>query len=126
MTTTIFQARDFGECLHEIRDRHELSQKAVSLLAGMDQSYLAGLEAGRRPPPREKQLLRLIKALRATPDEERELREAHAISRLVGVVGDINSERGKELAALAYRFLKFSTDEVKIVEACQRCISADS
>lgn len=126
MTKSIFQDRNFGVRLHEIRDRHELSQKAVSILAGMDQSYLAGLEAGRRSPPREKQLIRLIMALGATPDEERELREAHAISRLVSVVAEINSEGGKELAAIAYRFLKYSPDEIKFAQKCARSTSAVS
>ena len=117
IVTTIFQFRNFGACLLKIRMDHELSQKAVAIIAGMDQSYLAGMEAGRRSPPREKQLLRLIEAIQATPEEEKELRESHAFARLVGIVDEIDPERGRALAALAFRFLSLSSEEIKIVES---------
>ncbi len=111
------QTRNFGACLLRIRRHHNLSQKVVALIARMDQSYLAGLEAGRRSPPREKQLARLIDALQATPEEEKELREAHALARLVGVMGEIDPERGIALAAFAFRLLSLSAEEIKIVES---------
>jgi transcriptional regulator with XRE-family HTH domain len=106
----------FGSRLLELREIRNLSQKAVSILAGMDQSYVAGLEAGRRPPPREKQLARLIYALQATKTEERELREAHVFSRLVDAVEEINPERGQALVALAHQLCNLSLDDLKHIE----------
>lgn len=110
------QSRGFGACLQKLRDRHNLPQKVLAIEAGMDQSYVAGLEAGRRSPPREKQLMRLVHALKATPEEQQELREAHALSRLVDAVEELNPERGKALAALAHHLQNLSLDELKIIE----------
>lgn len=111
----------FGICLFELRRRRNLSQKSMAILAGMDQSYLAGLEVGRRPPPKEKQLLRLIQALQATSIEEQELRVAHAISKLVDVIDELNPERGRALVALSLHLQNISLDDLKTAEFMHRC-----
>ena len=40
--------RAFGERLREIRKGKGLSQERLSLLCGLDQTYLSGIERGRR------------------------------------------------------------------------------
>lgn len=68
----------FGRCLLRLRDARGMSQKALALAAHMDQSYVAGLETGRRPVPRERQVFRLAGALDATENELAELLAARS------------------------------------------------
>lgn len=110
------QPREFGACLLKLRNRRKLSQKAVAVSAEMDQSYLAGLEAGRRPPPRDRQLARLVSALDATPEEIQELREARALARLADVVDELDPQRGKALVSLACRFNKLTLSQLRVIE----------
>lgn len=119
-------SNSFGSCLHEIRRRRRLSQKEVAIEAGMDQSYLAGMEAGRRPPPRERQLVRLINALEATPGEEKELRDAHALSRLVGVVEEVDPRRCGAFANVAFQLLKLPIEELQKVEVSNPWLAHES
>ncbi|ADE11332.1 helix-turn-helix domain-containing protein [Sideroxydans lithotrophicus] len=107
---------EFGACLLKLRLSRKLSQKAVAILAEMDQSYLAGLEAGRRPPPRDRQLARLVSALGATPEEIQELREARALARLADVVDELDPQRGRALASLACRFNRLSANQLRVIE----------
>lgn len=107
---------EFGACLLRLRTRRKLSQKSVAISAQMDQSYLAGLEAGRRPPPRDRQLARLIDALNATPDEIKELREARALSRLAEVVIELDPERGEAFASLARSFNRLSGSQLHVIQ----------
>lgn len=119
-------SNSFGSCLHEIRRRRSLSQKVVAIEAGMDQSYLAGMEAGRRPPPRERQLVRLINALEASPGEEKELRDAHALSRLVGVVEEVDPRRCGAFATIAFQLLKLPIEELQQVEVSNLWVTDES
>jgi hypothetical protein len=82
----------------------------------MDQSYLAGLEAGRRPPPRDRQLDRLIAALKATPEEIKELREARAIAKLAEVAAELDPERGQALASLACSFNRLTASQLHVIQ----------
>lgn len=107
---------EFGACLQKLRVRRKLAQKALALSAKMDQSYLAGLEAGRRPPPRDRQLDRLIAALQATPEEIKELREARALSKLAEVVAELDPERGPALAFLACSVNRLSLSQLHVIQ----------
>lgn len=80
----------FGHCLFDIRQAHGLSQKAVALDTGMDQSYLAGLETGRRPPPRDKQLHRLFAAIQMTDMEKCILQKARALYKLFQAIDELS------------------------------------
>jgi len=110
------QAGCFGSCLVNIRNSRNLSQKALAILAGMDQSYLAGLETGRRAPPKEKQIIRLIEALHASPEEAQELRDAHTFTKLLDVAMAPCPERNQVLAALSGHLLHLSVEEIKEIE----------
>lgn len=72
------EGETFGRCLVRLRDTRRMSQKALALAANMDQSYVAGIETGRRPVPRERQVFRLAKALDATQEELADLLAARS------------------------------------------------
>jgi transcriptional regulator with XRE-family HTH domain len=111
-----FKSGGFGDCLLGLRRSRNLSQKALSIMAGMDQSYVAGLETGRRSPPKEKQICRLIQALETTPVEEQELRAAHAISKMIDATDGLTTEQGKTLSALTQHLQCLSLDDIKTIE----------
>ena len=105
-----------------IRDNHDLSQKALAITAGMDQSYLAGLESGRRPPPRDKQLLRLTQALQATDQEKRALLTARTMSRLSNVLEEFGEERAKSLTAIVEAVNKLPGSESQILKTVAKLL----
>lgn len=78
----------FGSAIRTLRKLRGRSQKEVALTAGFDPSVLAGIERGRRPPPRMRQVARLLLALNANPDQRRQLRLAWELSRLARALGD--------------------------------------
>jgi transcriptional regulator with XRE-family HTH domain len=53
----------FSEYLCLLRKRKELRQNAVAIASGIDPSYLAALEGGRRSPPNRELLDRIVSAL---------------------------------------------------------------
>ena len=116
LTLTEKIPESFGNCLLDLRHARNISQKALAITASMDQGYLAGIESGRRPLPKEKQLTRLICALQVSPEEEQKLREAHAFSRLANALEEINPERCKALVALTQKLCSLSIDDFKRVE----------
>ena len=89
----------FAKQLAGMRRVKNLSQKKVALDAGLDQSYLAGVERGRRPPPRLEILERLCAALGATENERRSLRRSAALTRLAR---DLDDDRAFICALLRY------------------------
>lgn len=72
-----------GHVIRALRGRRAMSQKALALEAGVDQSVLAAIEHGRRPPPRDDVLQRLIAALSLSELELQELERGRIASRLV-------------------------------------------
>lgn len=107
----------FGGCLLGLRRSRNLSQKALSILAGMDQSYLAGLEAGRRAPPREKQFSRLISALETSESEEQELRAALAVSKMLDATNGLQTGKGRVLASLTGHLQHMSLVEIAMIDS---------
>jgi transcriptional regulator with XRE-family HTH domain len=82
----------FGDTLFRLRRARRLMQKVVAGKAGVDQSYLASLEKGRRDPPRQEVIERILEGLNATEAERTELKRAAALSRLIAVVEDFPAE----------------------------------
>lgn len=91
LISTVNQTNLFGMCMVEIRKLHLLSQKSVAIDAGMDQSYLAGVETGRRPLPRDRQLSRLMQALQASENEKSVLKKARAFDRATHAINELLS-----------------------------------
>jgi len=72
-----------GTVIRALRVRRAMSQKALALEAEIDQSVLAAIEHGRRPPPKDDVLRRLITALRLSDVELQEIERGRLASRLV-------------------------------------------
>lgn len=72
----------FGICLAQLRREKKLKQKQVAFEAGVDPSYVAALENGRRIPPRLDGLRKIAKAINANEQEENELYRTARLSLL--------------------------------------------
>ncbi|WER45601.1 helix-turn-helix transcriptional regulator [Cupriavidus sp. WKF15] len=59
----------FADMLHFARRRSGVTQKDAASASGIDRSYLAALESGRRSPPGLTALHRILDAIRATKTE---------------------------------------------------------
>jgi transcriptional regulator with XRE-family HTH domain len=66
----------YGPLLKSMRLTRQKNQKELALALGIDQSYLAALESGRRKPPKEPLFGQLLAALAATTDERSMLTDA--------------------------------------------------
>lgn len=117
----------FPEILVALRKARGLSQKALAISAGMDQSYVAGLENGRRPPPRDRQIARLAQALHATPEERARLREAKTAALLARVSAEASSPHQDMLAQLILIASRLSATDIAILDriAGAMCASSD-
>lgn len=73
----------FGEQLFHLRRRKRMLQKQIALGAGVDPSYLAALENGRRDPPRASVIEKILDALAATPGEGESLRRVATLTHLM-------------------------------------------
>lgn len=67
------RSHGFGICLERLRKRRAMHVNRLASLAGVDPSYITLLERGRRPPPREAVLRRLIAGPLLTPNAEEQL-----------------------------------------------------
>lgn len=90
----------FPQCLVRLRELRGKTQKILAIDAGMDQSYLAGLESGRRPPPRDRQIQRLLVALAATEEDAIQLFTAKAVTKLNSLLSKSAPEETMPLASL--------------------------
>lgn len=114
----------FGACLVTLRKQKGLSQKSLALSAGMDQSYVAGLEAGRRAPPQDRQLLRLCQALHATEEEAQTLFLARTLFKLVRGVDQLDPQRAAAMREIASSLGSLSADQVEIVALLASSLAA--
>lgn len=80
---TTAEVPTLGAVIRVLRGRREMSQKALALEAGIDQSVLAAIEHGRRPPPKDEVLRRIVTALGLSEAELIELELGRLASRLV-------------------------------------------
>lgn len=80
--------KTFGAAIRALRERQGRSQKELALTAGMDPSFLAAIERGRRPPPQIRLVKRFIGALHAGPQEAEQVMLAWELSRLARALGD--------------------------------------
>jgi transcriptional regulator with XRE-family HTH domain len=78
----------FGSLVFHSRVRKCLSQKTIAYKAGIDPSYLASVERGRRPPPRRQVVEKILAALGMSSAEHALAIEAAAIDRLEPAIRD--------------------------------------
>lgn len=88
----------FAEYLFQLRHRSKKLQKTVAYAAGLDPSYVASLERGRRDPPRREVLEKLCDVLAATSAEREQLYRAALASRIRKVWAESSGDN--ELAEL--------------------------
>lgn len=72
----------FGTVVFHSRVRKNLPQKTIAGRAGIDSSYLASIERGRRPPPRRQIVDRILAALGMSDAERATAIAAAALDRL--------------------------------------------
>ncbi|WP_153167214.1 helix-turn-helix transcriptional regulator [Thauera sp. 2A1] len=82
----------FGTQLFQLRLRRRRLQKQVALRAGIDPSYLAALERGRRPAPAPTLLQRLADSLDASDAERANLIRAAAADRLMTALANVEAD----------------------------------
>ncbi|WP_083384160.1 helix-turn-helix domain-containing protein [Cupriavidus sp. USMAHM13] len=91
----------FADMLHFARRRSGVTQKDAASASGMDRSYLAALENGRRSPPGLAALHRILDAIRATKTERARIIHAAFCTRcnedLCGLLPEEEVESLKEL-----------------------------
>lgn len=90
----------FANMLHFARRRSGVSLKEAAFASGMDRSYLAALESGRRPPPGLTALNRILDAVHATKTERARMICAALCTRneaLNGLLADEELETVKKL-----------------------------
>ena len=107
---------NFAQCLVRLRGRRNILQKSLALAAGMDQSYVAGLESGRRPPPRDKQIQRLSLALSATEAEMAQLYSARAVTKLNALMCKTEPKSAEPLARLLATAYSMSMQDISTLD----------
>jgi transcriptional regulator with XRE-family HTH domain len=104
-------AQAFGAAIRSVRQRTGAMQKEVALSAGIDQSVLAGMESGRRPPPKSRQLQRLLQALAPTAEERNQVQLAWELSRLTRSIGSHDDAFKETLLRVAVWLASMSPEE---------------
>lgn len=66
----------FSTYFHELRRRYRVSQKELAKRMGYEQGYISGLEVGRKGPPNEEFIGKLINTLDLDEDEQSALNQA--------------------------------------------------
>lgn len=66
----------FSTYFHELRRRYRVSQKELAKKMGYEQGYISGLEVGRKGPPTEEFIGKLIQTLDLDEDEQSALHHA--------------------------------------------------
>ena len=66
----------FAIYFHDLRRRHQVSQKDLAKIIGYKQGYISGLECGRKNPTNEEFISKLIAGLNLDDDEQAALRQA--------------------------------------------------
>jgi transcriptional regulator with XRE-family HTH domain len=83
----------FSSLLRSIRTSHAICQSELANLVGYEQTYISALEIGKKGPPTQEFIERLIKALNLSDDESKGLYEAaDASNRKLVIKTDVSQE----------------------------------
>lgn len=74
-------SNSFGALLFQLRERTYLSQRKLAVVIGLPASVISEIENGRRPPPPEKYVISMGRALKVSPCEKNSLSELAALER---------------------------------------------
>lgn len=114
----------FPDLLTRLRMSRKLSQKSLARAAGMDPSYWAGLESGRRPPPRDRQLLRIAAALSTSENETAQLFCARAASRIKTIGTQIAPEQRPAMMELLLTVVALNPEELSALNKIAQSLSS--
>jgi transcriptional regulator with XRE-family HTH domain len=102
---------EFGERLRRLREARRLSVRRLARLVAVSPSYLSRIERNHVPPPSERTIARLARALAVETDEllatagrvpedvvSRVLRRPQLMAKLVRIADGMPDEKLKELA----------------------------
>lgn len=108
----------FGRELGALRRKYSRLQKQVAIDSGFKASYIASLEGGRRWPPQKEQLLRILKALKASESEKESLVRSAKLTEMARSIAGYAEDFPGAVAAMS--LLELSADmspgEIKAVQ----------
>jgi transcriptional regulator with XRE-family HTH domain len=112
----------FGSAFVLLRIQQKMQQGVVAKLAGIDPSYLAAIEKGRRRPPSRETLEHLLTAVSAKEEDRRRLRSLAAMDRLLEAADtiDVNDEPVARLSRLLTLISGLDDEEWRAVEQTVR------
>lgn len=107
----------FGYQLSQLRKKHGRSQKFVAIEAKLDASYLAAVEHGRRPPPKQPVIDRLLSVLSATTEERLKISSSVGMDKLARIATtELEPEYGYRLIRIAAAMQSCSREELIAIE----------
>ncbi len=108
-----------GDLLFSLRRRRRLLQKVVAATAGIDASYLAGLERGRKETPTLRVLDRILSAVQASAKDRAAARRALTSAQIQRVLENSAEPLpgAESLVRLAEQLPELSDDEIQLVES---------
>lgn len=112
----------FANMLHFARRRSGVSQKDAALVSGMDRSYLAALENGRRSPPGLAALHRLLDAIRAPQAERAKIIYAAFCTRCTDELSGLLPGKTESLKELLYELVRTGGDEMEMLTEIARLL----
>lgn len=106
----------FANMLHFARRRSGVSQKDAAFASGMDRSYLAALENGRRSPPGLAALHRILDAIHATQAERARIIYAAFCTRCnEELCSLLPAGRAEPLKELLFEIVRTDGEEVELL-----------
>jgi len=106
----------FSSYFHDLRRRHQVSQKELAKIIGYEQGYISGLEVGRKNPPNEEFIAKLIAALNLDAAEQAALRQAVEESqRKYMLPGNASAEVFKMVNKLWHEIENLHPAQIRII-----------
>ena len=106
----------FAHFLHTVRTRHGIRQTELAEMMGYEQTYISALEVGKKGPPTEAFINRLITVLQFNPEECRELLEAAEASQRKLVIGiDENQDVYWMIKDLRDRLPELTSAQIQLI-----------
>lgn len=106
----------FSTYFHDLRRRYQVSQKELAHRMGYEQGYISGLEIGRKGPPNEEFVGKLIEALNLASEEQLRLRQAVQESqRRYSVPGDAPTEIFQMMHELWHEMDKLHPAQIRMI-----------